>query len=243
MPYVIESENLIKKYADVPALDALSLNISQGEIYGLLGPNGAGKTTFIKLLLGLLRPNKGLARIFNIVVPNDSISHKIGYMPQEIALYLDMTVHENLMLFGELYGMKKNEILKREEELLKVIDLQKWKTKVIAKLSGGMKHRVSLAASLIHDPDLIVLDEPTVGVDPELRASFWNYFHLLRDRGKTILMTTHYMDEANNCTKIGLISQGKLIAEGTPDEILSTANSQSLDEAFIILAGGKNNEP
>ena len=237
MSHIILTENLTKKYGSFVALDKLSLNIEKGEIFGLLGPNGAGKTTFIKLLLGLLQPTFGKSKIFDTETPNDIISPRIGYMPQEIALYLDMTVNENIKLFGELYGMKKEEIAKREEELLNIIGLEKWRKKVVSTLSGGMRHRVSLACSLIHQPDLLVLDEPTVGVDPELRASFWKYFHSLKDSGKTILMTTHYMDEANNCTKIGLIRQGKLIAKGSPKEIQKKAAKSTLEDAFLALAG------
>lgn len=232
----VETSKLIKRYGKFTALDKLDLEIGRGETYGLLGPNGSGKTTLIKILCGLIKGTSGEALVLGESVDNSSVLPRIGYMPQETALYLDLTVHENMELFGDLYGMSRDEIRREEERLLKVVDLSEWRGSTIANLSGGMKHRVSLACSLLHGPDLLFLDEPTVGVDPELRASFWDYFETLRKSGVTVVITTHYMDEARRCSRIGLLRQGSLIAEGTPEDIISSTGKQSLEDAFLVIA-------
>jgi len=234
--YAIETKNLTKLFGKFTALDGLDMRVEAGAVHGLLGPNGAGKTTSIKVLCGLIKPTSGEAYIFGKKVPDRSILPRIGYMPQETALYLELSVHHNLAMYGELYGLSGKKIAEREKELLRFIALEKWKDAPVANLSGGMKHRVSLACSMIHEPDLLFLDEPTVGVDPELRASFWEYFGLLKRAGVTIVMTTHYMDEAQHCDKIGLIRQGKLIAEGTPGDITRGTNTTNLEDAFLALA-------
>lgn len=233
----VETRGLTKKYGKFTALDNLNLRIGRGETYGLLGPNGSGKTTLIKILCGLKKPTKGEAMVLGSSVADPSISARIGYMPQETALYLDLTVHENLELFGELYGMNHEEIRREEDGLLKIVDLAGWRNSTIASLSGGMRHRVSLACSLLHGPELLFLDEPTVGVDPELRVAFWDYFESLRAGGVTVLITTHYMDEAHHCSRIGLLREGGLIAEGTPGDIINSTGAKSLEDAFLLLAG------
>ena len=234
--YAIETKNLTKKFGAFTALDKLNLKIESGAIHGLLGPNGAGKTTAIKILCGLLKPTSGEAYIFGKKVPDRSILPEIGYMPQETALYLDLSVHHNLALYGELYGMSRGRIAEREQELLQFIALEKWSDVPVSNLSGGMKHRVSLACSMIHEPKLLFLDEPTVGVDPELRASFWEYFNALKRKGITIVLTTHYMDEAQHCDRIGLLRQGVLIAEGAPSDITRQTNTTNLEDAFLVLS-------
>jgi ABC-2 type transport system ATP-binding protein len=232
----VETQGLLKKYGTFRAVNDLNLKIERGETYGLLGPNGSGKTTAIKMLCGLLRPTSGEAFVLGKKAGHPSTKSRIGYMPQETAIYLDLTVHENLALFGEIYGMDKAEIEREEQRLLRFVDLENWRDSTIANLSGGMKHRVSLACSIIHGPELLFLDEPTVGVDPELRASFWEYFGALSEKGVTVVITTHYMDEAHRCSKIGLMRLGSLIAEGTPDEIIRSAEAESLEDAFLKLA-------
>lgn len=239
MQYVIRTAALTKKFGDFTAVDKLYLNVKEGEIYGLLGPNGAGKTTAIRMLTGLTKITSGEAFIFDKRVPNASILPYIGHMPQDTALYLGITVHQNLQFFGEIFGLENGVIKKRERELLKFIDLEKWRDEQIQNLSGGMKHRVSLICTLIHEPKLLFLDEPTVGVDPELRESFWSYFHKLRDSGKTILMTTHYMDEARHCDRIGFMRNGRLIAEGTPNKLLEISKTSSLEDAFMKFSKEK----
>ena len=234
--YAIETKNLTRKFGAFTALDSLNLSIESGAIHGLLGPNGAGKTTAIKILCGLLRASSGEAYIFGKKVPDRSVLPRIGYMPQETALYLELSVHHNLALYGEVYGMSRSRIAEREKELLKFIALEKWRDEPVSNLSGGMKHRVSLACSMIHEPKLLFLDEPTVGVDPELRASFWEYFNTLKRKEITIVLTTHYMDEAQHCDRIGLLRLGRLIAEGAPGEITRQTNTTNLEDAFLALS-------
>lgn len=234
--YVVETEKLTKKFGNFTALDSLNLKVEEGETYGLLGPNGSGKTTTIKILCDLLRPTSGSARVLGNLLPSTVVKNEIGYMPQETAIYLDNTVHENLLLFGRIYCMSAERIEKREVEMLKFVDLLDWRDALVSTLSGGMKHRVSLACALIHEPRLLFLDEPTVGVDPELRATFWKYFDTMSAKGITVIITTHYMDEANHCSKVGLLRQGKLIAEGKPNEIMNKTDTKSLEDAFLTLA-------
>lgn len=235
----IAFRDVVKRYQKVVALDGLTLQVPKGEVYGLLGPNGSGKTTAIRLLMGLERATAGDITALGVRAPDRLLNTRIGYMPQETALYQDLTVRENLELFGELYGMRREQIDRRMSELLALVDLTDRRDSVIHTLSGGMRHRTSLVAALLHDPELLVLDEPTVGVDPELRASFWGYFDALAARGITVLITTHYMDEARNCGRIGLLRRGKLIAEGTPRGIMDEAETDDLELAFLRLAGRK----
>lgn len=199
----------------------------------MLGPNGAGKTTVIRILSSLLIPTSGEAYVLGKKVPDKSIASSIGYMPQETALDLGLTVHQLMGFYGEIFGLPKDTIREREKSLLTFVDLADWKDTLIAKLSSGMKHRISLACALMHEPDLLFLDEPTVGVDPELRFAFWNHFHELKKRGTTILITTHYMDEARRCDRIGFMRRGNLIAEGKPTELLEKAGTDSLEDAFM----------
>lgn len=234
--YAIETRDLARVFGTFRALDGLNLKVERGAIHGLLGPNGAGKTTCIKVLCGLIKPTSGEAYIFGKRVPDKSLLPRIGYMPQETALYPELSVHHNLAMYGELYGLPGKRIAEREKELLSFVALDKWKNAPVSNLSGGMKHRVSLACSMIHEPELLFLDEPTVGVDPELRASFWRYFSVMKQAGVTIVMTTHYMDEAQHCDRIGLVRQGKVIAEGTPESITAQTGTPNLEEAFLALA-------
>lgn len=234
----IKSEKVSKRFGDFVALDAVSFEVKKGEIYGLLGPNGAGKTTLVKILNGIMKPTSGNAYVGGNNVASGKNKEKVGYMPQETALYLDNTVHENLLLFGEIYGLDKAAILKREKELLDFINLSKWRHVLVANLSGGMRHRLSLACALIHEPEILFLDEPTVGVDPELRVSFWEYFHNLRKQGTTILLTTHYMDEAEHCSMVGLMRNGKMIAEGKPATLKKEVGARTLEEVFLHYAKG-----
>jgi ABC-2 type transport system ATP-binding protein len=232
----IHLHKLRKEFDDLVAVDDLDLGIERGILYGMIGPNGSGKTTTIKMLVGLLRPTSGKAYVLGEKVPiRDNIS-RIGYMPQDMAIYTDLTVHENLELFSELYRMNKKEFEKREKELLAVIDLSERKDSLVSQLSGGMKHRVSLACALIHDPEVVFLDEPTVGVDPELRVGFWNYFHDLKAKGKTVILTTHYMDEAVKCDIVGMMRSGRLIGEGTPNELMAATSTTDLESAFMTMA-------
>ncbi len=233
MEYIIQTTQLVKTFGTITAVNGVDLTVLRGEIYGLLGPNGAGKTTVIRLLSGLLIPTSGEAHVRGKKVPDKSTAPDIGYMPQEIALDLGLTVQELMQFYGEIFGLSKNTIKQKEKELLKFVDLEAWRNTLIGDLSGGMKHRVSLACALIHEPSLLFLDEPTVGIDPELRFTFWAHFRALKKKGTTILITTHYMDEARRCDRIGFIRKGRIIAEGNPAELLSKTKTDSLEDAFV----------
>jgi len=236
--FYVETRNLTKKYRNLVAVDRLNLRIKKGEIYGLVGPNGAGKTTTIKILCGILRATSGEAYILGRRLPDKRVMERIGYMPQETALYRGLTVKQNIEFFGSLYGLEREMLREKVEVLLKFVELEERGDEKVMNLSGGMMRRVSLVCSLVHEPDILFLDEPTVGVDPELRASFWGYFNRLRERGKTILITTHYMDEATRCHRVGFMREGRLIAEDTPEVLLERAGKATLEEAFLVLSEG-----
>jgi ABC-2 type transport system ATP-binding protein len=225
----------VKRFGNFTAVDRLDLKVKEGELYGLLGPNGAGKTTAVKVLCGLLKQSAGTVRVLGRIMPGRSILPQMGYMPQNLALYETLTIAENMALFGSIYGLSSGEIDHRTDELLRVVGLPDWKDAVVNTLSGGMKHRASLACTLIHRPKLLFLDEPTVGVDPELRATFWEYFGGLVREGVTVVLTTHYMDEASRCGRVGLMRKGKMVAEGTPRQIMSSSGTTSLEDAFLTI--------
>ena len=233
MKNVVVAKNLVKKFGDLTAVDDLNLEIPKGEIFGFIGPNGSGKTTTIKILCGLLKPTSGESYVLGKKIPNTSIFPRIGYMPQETALYMDLTVRQTIQFFGEIYGLSKDAIAKREKELLDFVDLKARRNEIVDNLSGGLKHRLSLAVSLIHEPELLLLDEPTVGVDPELRSSFWSYFKDLASKGVTVLITTHYMDEANRCDRVGMIRLGRMVAVGSPEHMKEETGQRSLEDAFL----------
>jgi ABC-2 type transport system ATP-binding protein len=228
---------VVKTYGTFRALDELSFSIRAGELYGLIGPNGAGKTTAIKVITGLRRATGGRATVLGYQPQDAAVRPLVGYMPQETALYLDLSVRENLELFGRLYDIPRAALKSRVAELLEFVNLSDWADKVVTELSGGMQHRASLAAALLPKPKLLVLDEPTVGVDPELRATFWARFADMQKDGTTILITTHYMDEAMRCERVGLVNHGKLIAEGAPEALIKKAGVKTLEDAFLALAG------
>jgi ABC-2 type transport system ATP-binding protein len=232
----IEAIGLVKRFGASTALAGLALRVERGSLYGLVGPDGAGKTTAVRILTGIDRSSSGVATVLGRRMPDRRVRARIGYMPQDVALYADLTVRQNLSLFAELHGMAKEEIGVREAELLELVGLLEYGNDLLSRLSGDAKRRVSLAASLIHDPELLILDEPTAGADPELRASFWGHYARLRDRGVTILLTTHGMEEASRCDRVGLLRGGLLLAEGSPDEVQRKAGASTLEEAYLALA-------
>jgi len=219
--YAIETQNLTKIFGKFKAVDNINLKIRKGEIFGFLGPNGAGKTTTIRMILGLIKPTYGSVRVFGIDVAKNrrEVLKITGYMPQRFSLYEDLTVEENLRLYASLYQLNRHYINERVEELLEELQLKEFRDRLAGKLSGGMKQRLALAVALVHYPKLLIVDEPTAGVDPPIRRYFWKKFRELKEKGVTILVTTHYMDEAENCDRLALINRGRLIAEGSPLEI------------------------
>ncbi|MBU6389358.1 ABC transporter ATP-binding protein [Patescibacteria group bacterium] len=233
---VVTFHSVRKLYGSFQALSGLSFSINKGELYGLIGPNGAGKTTAIRVLTGLNRHSSGDVTVLGHQPQDPKLRPLLGYMPQETALYQDLSVEENLRFFGKLYDIPAVELNRRVNDLLAFVDLEKWRSHVITELSGGMRHRASLAAALIPKPRLLVLDEPTVGVDPELRANFWQRFSEMQRDGTTILITTHYMDEAMRCDRVGLINHGQLVIEGAPAQLIHDANVSNLEEVFLKLA-------
>jgi ABC-2 type transport system ATP-binding protein len=236
----IEIEHLAKKYQDVTALDDLSLQVGKGELFGLLGPNGAGKTTTINILCGLLKPSNGEASICGYDVQKDALKVKemIGVCIQETAIYPYLTGAENIDLFGNLHTMDKTTLKSRRSMLLSKMGLTEDAKRRAAKYSGGMKRRLSLILALIHDPQVIFLDEPTVAMDPQSRHAVWDFIQELKTQNKTIILTTHYMEEAEAlCDRIGIIDQGKLIALGTPKDLIQKNSVNNLEEVFIKLTG------
>jgi len=232
----IALEHVTKAFGRLKALDDLTLSINPGETFGLIGPNGSGKTTLIRVLLGILRPSGGSVRVLGRAVPSRRVARQIGYMTQSSALYNELSVAENLAFFGTLYGLRGRALRRRIDETVALVDLADRLKTPVATLSGGMRQRVSLAAALIHQPRLLVLDEPTVGIDPELRAAFWDYFAKLTAQGVTIVVSTHHMDEARRCHRLALLRFGKLLAADTPEALQRESGEEDFDRAFLYFA-------
>jgi ABC-2 type transport system ATP-binding protein len=230
----IAAHGLRKNFGAIEALRGLDLRIRSGEIYGLLGPNGSGKTTFIRCVAGLLRPEAGTLTVLGGTARAAVSAGRVGYMTQAPALYGDLSVSENLRFFASLQGLPHAD--ERIEEALRTVDLLDRRHSVVSTLSGGMRTRISLAATLLHRPSLLLLDEPTVGVDPLLRQEFWTHFRALAASGITILVSSHVMDEASRCDRLGLIRGGVVLAEGSAGELISRAGTRDLESAFLALA-------
>jgi ABC-2 type transport system ATP-binding protein len=230
---IVKTRELSKHFGPIRAVDGVDLAVRAGEIYGLLGPNGSGKTTLIRLMIGLLRPTSGTITTLGQDMPNKAILAQVGYMTQASALYEDLTVRENVAFFAEMCGGASRA---RIDEVVALIDLQDRADSLVHTLSGGMKQRTSLACALVHHPQLLLLDEPTVGVDPQLRATFWQYFRQLAGEGATLIVSSHVMDEAERCHRLGFIRQGKLLAEGSAEELRTQAGAATLEEAFLRFA-------
>ena len=239
MDAAIRTDNLTKYFGHITAVDHLSLAVPRGETYGLIGPNGSGKTTTMRLLCGILKPDSGEITVLGHRVPSFALLRKIGYMPQENAIYPDLSVRENLCFFGRMQGLPHRELQSRIEEVLRVVHLEGKRDALARDLSGGMQRRVSLAAAMIHRPALLFLDEPTAGVDPDLRVFFWSHFKRLTEEGTTILISTHYLEEASRCHRVGLMNRGRLIEEGPPQALEKATHAVTLEEAFLTLVGKK----
>ena len=233
-------EHLTKKFSDVTAVDDLSLQVANSELFGLLGPNGAGKTTIINILCGLLKPTGGSASVCDYDISKDptKVKELIGVCIQETAVYPYLTGAENVELFGNLHAMDKATLKARTTMLLQKMGLTEDAKRKSDKYSGGMKRRLSLILALIHDPQVAFLDEPTVAMDPQSRHAVWDFVRELKTQGKTIILTTHYMEEAEElCDRVGIIDHGKLIALGTPKALIAEKGVKNLEEVFIKLTG------
>lgn len=233
-------KDLVKEFKGARALDGLSLTIPEGITFGLLGPNGAGKTTLIRILVGIVSPTSGTASVLGGRPGSPSIAERVGYMTQLPALYQDLTVEENIEFFAKIFCIAdRAQRRKRVEELLELVELTDKRKTLVSALSGGMKQRASLACALVHSPKLLFLDEPTVGIDPALRRVFWDHFKRLNEQGVTIIVSSHVMDEAERCDRLGLLHRGKLLIEGSLAEILAATGCSKLEEAFLALEEGK----
>jgi ABC-2 type transport system ATP-binding protein len=230
----VEVDSVTKEFGDIKALDGVTLRVRRGEIYGLLGPNGAGKTTLIRAIVGLIAPNSGAVTVLGRKLPNLDVLRQVGYMTQQAALYPGLSVEENVRFFAAIYGVDSG-----VKDALEFVDLYARRGSVVSTLSGGMRQRCSLACALVHRPQLLLLDEPTVGVDPQLRVELWEQFRRMAADGTTIIVSSHVMDEAERCQRLGLIQYGRLLAEGSPSEVRARAGTQNLEEAFLKLAGEK----
>ncbi|HEY7193352.1 MAG TPA: ABC transporter ATP-binding protein [Gemmatimonadales bacterium] len=233
----VEIQHLTRRFGPIVAVRNLNLSIARGEVFGLLGPNGSGKTTTIRMLCGLLEPSEGTAIVADVDVRKspDLIKERIGYMSQRFGLYEDLTVAENMDFFAGIYGLEGPGRRGRIAEVVAFLGLGRRLHQLAGTLSGGWKQRLGLACAMMHRPPVLFLDEPTAGVDPAARKGFWATITALAHQGTTVIVTTHYMDEAGRCERIGLMSQGHLIALGTADEVARQVGGKDLEDAFIIL--------
>ncbi|WP_438468938.1 ATP-binding cassette domain-containing protein [Vibrio vulnificus] len=246
--YAIQAQNVVKKFGDFTAIDNITLNVPKGSIYGFLGPNGCGKSTTIRVLTGLLSPSEGNVDVLGLEIPKESekLRLKIGYMTQKFSLYDDLTVEENLQFIGQIFGMDEKTLTQRINEQLATYGLDQRRKQRVSGMSGGQKQRLSLAAATMHKPELLFLDEPTSAVDPENRREFWEQLFDLCDQGTTILVTTHYMDEAERCHRLAIMEAGLIRADGAPEELMAQMgvniveikadNLRALKEQLLPLA-------
>lgn len=235
--YSIQADQLTKRFGDFTAVDAITFEVKAGEIFGFLGANGAGKTTAIKMLIGLSRPTEGSATIagFDVYRQTEQIKENIGYMSQKFSLYEDLTVRENIRFYGGIYGLSRIRIRQKSAEIIESLGLQEMANKVVADLPLGWKQRLAFAIAGVHDPQIIFLDEPTGGVDPATRRQFWEMIYEAANRGITIFVTTHYMDEAEYCDRISIMVDGKIAAMGTPRELKEQFSAANMDDMFLKL--------
>jgi ABC-2 type transport system ATP-binding protein len=243
---VIEAEKLTKKFGGFSATAEVSFQVRRGEIYGLLGPNGAGKSTTFKMMCGLLKPTSGRAAVVGLDLRKSAAKarQKLGYMAQKFSLYGNLSVRRNLEFFSGVYGLAGSQRKRKTRKMAEIFHLEPFLDAKTDSLSLGFKQRLALACAVMHEPDILFLDEPTSGVDPVTRREFWTHINGLVEHGVTVMVTTHFMDEAEYCDRIGLVFRGKLIAEGTPDELKALAatpeNAEpTMEDAFIALIEGK----
>ncbi|MEC0093080.1 ABC transporter ATP-binding protein [Paenibacillus macquariensis] len=234
---VISVQHVNKEYGNKQVLHDISLNVFKAEIFGILGPSGSGKTTLVKILIGMEQRSSGDVYILGTLMPKLNMLQQIGYMAQSDALYTELTALENLEFFASLYGVRGQHRSQRIQEVMELVNLKEHLYKQVGQYSGGMKRRLSLAISLLHEPALLILDEPTVGIDPILRQSIWRELRSLTAKGTTIVLTTHVMDEAEKCDRLGMIRDGELLAVDSPQALIDATQSSTLEEAFIHYGG------
>jgi len=233
--FSVEVNNLTKKFGEFTAVDRITLSVKRGEIFGFLGPNGSGKSTTIRMLCGILEPSSGTGKVEGLDVSRDSekIKSVIGYMSQKFSLYNDLTVGENINFFAGIHEVSGERLSERKNWILEMAGLRGKEKLLTNILSGGWRQRLALGCALIHSPSVLFLDEPTAGVDPLSRRDFWRLIHETAEQGTTVFVTTHYMDEAEQCRRISLIYRGRLIAAGSPAELKNESGNRTLEELFV----------
>jgi len=237
---VIEAENLTKIFGDFTAVNAISFEVKRGEIFGFLGANGAGKTTAMKMLIGILNPTSGKANVagFDVFSDANNIKKNIGYMSQKFALYDDLTVKEKITFFGGIYGLTRARIKEKANTLIIELGLQEVSNQLVGSLPLGWKQKLAFSVSLIHDPKIVFLDEPTGGVDPITRRQFWEMIYKAANKGTTVFVTTHYMDEAEYCDRVSIMVNGKIEALNTPKKLKEQYKVKTMNDVFLKLARG-----
>jgi ABC-2 type transport system ATP-binding protein len=235
---VITAHNLTKRFGGFTAVDAISFDVLKGEIFGFLGANGAGKTTAMRMLCGLSLPTSGEATVagFDVYQQTEAIKKRIGYMSQKFSLYEDLTIRENIQFYGGIYGLSDARIAEKTAELLQQLQMEAQAASLVRSLPLGWKQKLAFSIAIVHDPAIVFLDEPTGGVDPMMRKEFWGMIYAAADRGITIFVTTHYMDEAEYCNRVSIMVDGRIEAMDSPLRLMAEHQATSMDEVFLHLA-------
>ncbi len=239
----VQTHELTRRFGKFTAVDRVSIEVQKGEIFGFLGANGAGKTTMIRILCGLLMPSDGSGTVagFDIYRQSEEIKRNIGYMSQKFSLYEDLTIEENIEFYGGIYGLEKNLLSRRKEQLIRDLNLETFSRQLTRDLPLGFKQRLALGTALLHDPPIIFLDEPTSGVDPRVRRDFWDVIYKTAEQGKTIFVTTHFMDEAEYCHRVSIMQQGKVIALDAPKALRQHYGKTTMQDVFVELVSRSSN--
>ena len=238
---IVSVKNLTRKFGSFTAVDSISFEVDKGEIFGFLGANGAGKTTAMKMLIGLLAPTSGQATVagFDVATEPESIRKRIGYMSQKFSLYEDLTVRENIRFYGGIYGLSDEEIDRASDKIVEDLELKDARKTLVESLPLGWKQKLAFSVASVHNPDIIFLDEPTGGVDPVTRRRFWDRIYQSSERGVTVFVTTHYMDEAEYCDRVSIMVEGRIDALGSPKELKTEYKADTMDDVFVQLVRSK----